>query len=78
MKNKLTAAPVLMNYDRNMPLKLACDASGYGLGAVLSHILPDKSERPIAFASRTLNDHEKNYSQLDKEGASIIFGLRKV
>ena len=32
---------------------------------------------PIAYASRTLNKHEINYSQIDKEGAAIIFGLKK-
>ena len=64
-------------FDQNLPLKLDCDASQYGLGAVLSHVYPDKSERPIAYASSTLNKHELNYSQIDKEGASIIFTLKK-
>ena len=58
-------------------MTLANDASSYGVGAVLSHVLPDNSERRVAFASRTLNEHEKRYSQLDKEGASIIFGRNK-
>ena len=64
LKEKLTTAPILINYDPKLPLKLACDASRLGLGAVLSHILPDNSERPIAYASRTVNEHEKKYSQL--------------
>ena len=38
---------------------------------------PDGSEKPIAFASRTLNPHEVNYSQVDKEGAAVIFGVKK-
>ena len=64
-------------FDQNLPLKLDCDASQYGLVAVLSHVYPDKNERPIAYASRTLNKHELNYSQTDREGASIIFALKK-
>ena len=77
LKNKLITTPVLIVYDKLLPLKLTCDASSYGVGAVSSHVLPDNSERPIAFASRTLNEHEKRYSQLDKECVSIIFGLKK-
>ena len=76
LKQVLLTAPVLTIFDQNVPLKLDCNASQYGLGAVLSHVYPDKSERPIAYASRTLNKHELNYSQTDKEGASIIFVLK--
>ena len=35
----------------------------HGEGAVLSHIMPNGSERPIAYASRTLSPAEKKYSQ---------------
>ena len=46
--------------------------------AVLSHKYPDGTEKPIAYPSRTLNKNEINYSQVDKEGASIIFALKKI
>ncbi|XP_045455949.1 uncharacterized protein K02A2.6-like [Melitaea cinxia] len=39
--------------------------------------MPDKSERPIAFASRSLTKAEKGYSQLDKEAAALVWGLKK-
>ena len=77
LKTKLSEAPILMTYDSDLTLKLSCDASSYGVGAVLSHVLLNGSERPIAFASRTLNKHEKMYSQLDKEGVGIVFGIKK-
>ena len=47
-KEALQADSLLVHYDSTKPLVLACDASGYGLGAVLSHILPNGDERPIS------------------------------
>ena len=57
-------------------MKIACDASPFGLGAVLSHIMPNKSERPIMFTSRTLTNAERNYSQIEKEVLAIIFAVK--
>ena len=76
-KLKLTSAEVLAHYDPMLPLSLAADASAYGVGAVISHTFPDGSERPIAFASRTLTTSEKNYAQLEKEALSLVFGIKK-
>lgn len=77
IKSVLSSSPVLAHYDPKLPLILSVDSSSYGLGAVLAHRYPDGSERAVSCASRTLNSHELNYSQLDKEALAIIFGVTK-
>ena len=76
MKNALRADSVLAHYDDSLPLLLECDASPFGLGAVLSHRFHDGTERPIAYVSRRLLP-EKNYSQIDRDGLGLVFGEKK-
>ncbi len=77
VKNLLTSDRVLAHYDPSEELVLACDASPYGIGAVLSHKYSNSQEKPIAFASRSLGAAERNYSQLEKEGLAIVFAVKK-
>ena len=76
-KERLLASSLLVHFTPTQPVLLAADASPYGLGAVLSHTMADGSERPIAYASRSLTPTERRYSQLDKEALAIIFAVSK-
>ena len=75
-KEKLISSSVLVHYDPSLPIRVAADASAYGVGAVLSHQV-EGGERPIAFASRTLTATERNYAQVEKEALALIFAVKK-
>ena len=66
----------LVHYDHTLPLYLSCDASSYGAGAVLSHKMNGQF-RPVVFVSCSLTSAQKNFSQIEKEAFSIIFGLKR-
>lgn len=77
IKKDIISDNVLIHYSRDMPLRLACDASQNGIGAVLSHILPDGSDRPISFISRVFSKAEKSYSMIHKEALAIYWAVQK-
>ena len=76
-KELLTSSQLLVHFNPQLKVILACDASAYGVGAVLAHQMPDGSEKPVAYASRSLSKSERNYSQLEKEGLACVFGVKK-
>ena len=70
------SSQVLAHYNPKLPIKMAADAPAYGVGVVISHIYPDGSEKPVAFASRTLSRCATNYAQIEKEALALIFGVQ--
>ena len=64
-KNTITANSVTTHYDVSKSLVREYDTSVQGIGAVLSHVYPDKSIRPIVYASRALCAAESHYSKIE-------------
>ena len=73
----LLSPPILVFPNHKLRFRLATDASNCGLGAVLSQISENDDEQVIAYASRTLNAAEKNYSTTEQELLAIIWACEK-
>ncbi len=76
-KSLLTSSKVLAHFNSEMEITLAYDASAYGIGAVLSYRMPDGTEKPVGFASRTLTQTERKYVQIEREGLACVFGVKR-
>ncbi|CAD6200297.1 unnamed protein product [Caenorhabditis auriculariae] len=77
LKEILSSDLNLVHFNPKYQIVLAADASDYGIGSVISHIMPDGTEKPIAHAARSLTETEKKYSQIEKEALALIFGVKK-
>ncbi|GKC36112.1 putative nucleotidyltransferase, ribonuclease H, partial [Tanacetum coccineum] len=71
LKDKLCNAPVLALLDGSEDFVVYCDLSGIGLGCVLM-----QRGKVIAYASRQLKIHEKNYMTHDLELGAVVFALK--
>ncbi|GKC40906.1 putative reverse transcriptase domain-containing protein, partial [Tanacetum coccineum] len=71
IKRKLCSAPILALLEGSKYFIVYCDASIKGLGAVLM-----QREKVIAYASRQLKIHEKNYTTHDLELGAVVFALK--
>lgn len=72
LKNRISKAPILGNFNSNKEITLQCDSSKSGLGCCLL-----QDGQPVSFASRALSEAEQNYAQIEKEYLSIVFATKK-
>ena len=73
----LCSAPVLMHYNTQLPVKVACGTSPFEISAVLSHLTQNGGEHPLAFASTTLSPAERNYAQFEREALSVVLAVKQ-
>ena len=73
LKKQVSNIVELRHFDIHKDIRIVCDASHNGLGAVLEQLGPE-GWRPISFASRYLNEAEKKFSTNQLETLAVVWG----
>ena len=76
LKQKLAGASMLAYFDRDAHTRVIADASPVGLGAVLVQEVKGQS-RAVCYASRSLSDTERRYSQTEKEALALVWACER-
>ena len=76
LKQLLINAPVFAFPDFIQDFVLETDASGVGLGAILAQTHEDGTTHPIAYAGRTLRQHERNYAATELEALWVVWAVK--
>lgn len=77
VKEQLVSAPILSCPDFDFPFIVHTDASGFGLGAVLTQEINGES-KVVAYLSRSLNRCERNYSTTERECLAVLWAIDKL
>lgn len=76
LQKKLTNFPILRHFNPTVPLEIHTDASSVGVSAVLIQ-RSGSDERIIAYASKTLNQAQRNYGATQLQLYAVVFGIEK-
>ena len=76
VKAELAHPTTLALYDQDAPTKITADASAYGLGAVLLQH-HEETWKPVAYASKSMTETERRYSQIEKEALALVWACDK-
>ena len=71
----MITALILAYLDFTKPFSICCNASDFGIGAILQQRDEKGLERVIQYVSWTLNKHERNYSTTEKKGLAIVWRI---
>lgn len=71
----LTKAPTLAHYDYLKNIVIQADASSYRLGSALLQESEKQEREIVAYASGTLSNSEKKYSQIEKEALVLVYAV---
>uniref|UniRef100_A0A452IRM3 ribonuclease H n=1 Tax=Gopherus agassizii TaxID=38772 RepID=A0A452IRM3_9SAUR len=77
VKDLIVRSLVLALFSPALPTIVTTDASDYGLGAVLTQLHEDNTERTVAFALRTRSNAERKYSTVEKEALVCVWATEK-
>lgn len=75
IKNCLANTTSLAHFDQDQIIVLTCDSCDSGVAAILSVIDKNNLTKPVAYASKKLNDTQMKYPILEKEAYAIVFGV---
>ena len=77
LKEALSSAPVLMHFNPTRHLYVKTDASGIGIGVVLTQLDENNEEHPVAYSSKKLNKHERNYTITERECLAMMHASKQ-
>ncbi|RVW37865.1 Transposon Tf2-2 polyprotein [Vitis vinifera] len=76
LKQFLTTAPIVRAPNWQLPFEVMCNASDLAMGVVLGQ-RGDGKPYVIYYASKTLNEAQRNYTTTEKELLAVVFALDK-
>ena len=76
VKSVLTSTPVMLVPNFQKQFMLMVDASGIGAGTVLMQYDSSGIGHPICYFSRKFNQHQRDYSTIEKETLALILSLQ--
>ncbi|XP_047943066.1 uncharacterized protein LOC125189884 [Salvia hispanica] len=77
LKERLISAPIIQAPDWDHPFEVMCEASDYAVGAVLGQKI-DGKRYVIFYASKTLNQAQRNYDTTEKEMLAVVYSFEKL